>query len=211
MDIIYIYNFSLCLAFGTTGSAHKLIEDLSMRYRIDTTSLTQIAVAVFAFGLLLPAAQAKALNDSQIVAIYNQVNSIDIETALVGQVRGHSQDVRNLAKTVASDHTGVRKAVHDLATKIGIIPALPSSRANVTASHYNVIATLRTKSGPEFDRAYLKHEMKFHKDAMDAVRDVLLPATENAELRSHFESVLPHFEHHLHATISVAKKLGVYE
>jgi len=48
---------------------------------------------------------SNGLNDAAIMAIYDQVNRFDIETALLGQVMGHSPKVRALGKMVSGDHT----------------------------------------------------------------------------------------------------------
>jgi putative membrane protein len=166
------------------------------------------AAGVLLLSPIMGPAMAADLDDAAIVAIYNQVNSIDIETALLGEVMGYSEDVRALARMVANDHTGVRQAAHDLALDIGVTPDLPAARAAAAQAHYKTIADLRTKSGAGFDQAYLLHEIAFHDAAAKAVRTVLLPAAKSPELKAHFEAVLPHFEHHLAETIRVAKKLG---
>lgn len=168
-----------------------------------------LAALAIILGLVAPAADADRLDDAAIIAIYNQVNSIDIETALVGQVKGHSPEVRELAEMVATDHTGVRKAAHQLSNKIGVTPKLPVDRAEAAKAHYDVIESLRAKSGPDFDRAYLLHELEFHRTAMETVKNTLLPAAHHPELKAHFSEVLPHFMHHLNETIRVAKNLGV--
>ncbi len=171
--------------------------------------LRALIAGAIAVSLMPVAVHAGQINDAAIVAIYNQVNSIDIETALVGQVKGHSSEVRALAEMVSRDHTGVRKAAHELAVKIGVTPSLPAARAAAAKRHYDVIAKLRAKSGAEFDRAYILHEIDFHRSAIEAVKKILLPATSHPELKAHLESVLPHFSHHLDETIRVAKKLGI--
>lgn len=150
----------------------------------------------------------QSLDDAAIVAIYNQVNSFDIETALLGETKGSSEQVRSLAKMVSGDHTGVRKSANDLAKEIGVAPALPPARSKAAADHDLVIQDLRSKSGAEFDRAYLKHEIAFHKDAINAVRTILMPQARSPKLRQHFAKVLPAFEHHLAQTEEVARQLG---
>ena len=184
---------------------------LQIHRRIQKNIRALVCGMMIATALTIPlsdTAKAGGLNDAAIIAIYNQVNSIDIETAIVGELMAHTEDVRALAHMVAKDHTGVRKAAHDLALKIGITPDLPASRATAAQAHYENIANLRTKSGAEFDRTYLLHEIKFHTAAANAIRDVLLPAAKSPELKAHFKSVLPHFAHHLAETIRVAEKLG---
>jgi predicted outer membrane protein len=56
---------------------------------------------------------------------------------------------------------------------------------------------LLSLTGAAFDRAYAKHEVAFHRSAIDAVRKVLLPATTCQALKTHLNAVLPAFEHHL--------------
>jgi putative membrane protein len=71
------------------------------------------------------------------------------------------------------------------------------------------VALLQSKTGAEFDRAYLQHEVAFHQSVVDAVKHTLLPAIKNDELRNLMNTVLPGFEHHLAATKAIAMKMGV--
>jgi putative membrane protein len=72
-----------------------------------------------------------------------------------------------------------------------------------------VVALLRSKTGADFDKAYLQYEVTFHQSVVDAVKGTLLPAIKNDELRNLMNTVLPGFEHHLAATKAVAMKMGV--
>ena len=71
------------------------------------------------------------------------------------------------------------------------------------------MALLQSKTGAEFDKAYLHYEVAFHQSVVDAVKGTLLPAVKNDELRNLMKSVLPGFEQHLAATRAVARKMGV--
>src|SRR5262249_36501077 len=75
------------------------------------------------------AAHASELTDAQILAIYVQVNTFDIETALLGRAQAKSDAVRSLATHVAADHTGVRQNAYALATQCGATLELPPARA----------------------------------------------------------------------------------
>jgi putative membrane protein len=70
------------------------------------------------------------------------------------------------------------------------------------------VALLQSKSGAEFDEAYLRHEISFHQSVIDAIKSTLLPAVKNEELKKLIDKVLPGFEHHLAATKAAASKLG---
>lgn len=167
-----------------------------------------LALAV-AGALFAVPAKAQALTDREVVAVYAQVNSFDIEAALLGASRGKAPSVRALAAMVAGDHLSVRRAVNALARDAGITLSLPADRAAAAVEHDTRMSKLITLSGGDFDRAYVAHELAFHRAALQAVRSVLLPQAQNAQLQAHFREVLPHFEHHIAETERVARELGV--
>ena len=169
----------------------------------------QTMISVAAIALSGTGAIADGLSDAEIIGIYSQVNSFDIETALLGEVMGQSEEVRALGEMVSNDHSGVRAGVHQLASELGIVPVLPPARIKAAMEHDKVIETLRAAGPDGFDEAYLTHEIAFHRSAIAAVEGLLLPEADAPELKAHFEAVLPAFEHHLHANIEAAEKLGV--
>jgi putative membrane protein len=151
-----------------------------------------------------PTAEAADLNDAQIIGIYIQVNSFDIETALLGRSQGSSSAVRQLAEHVASDHLGVRQAAYDLAASCETRPVLPKERDAAAIEHGKTMSKLLALKGSEFDRAYLQHEAAFHAAAISAVKTSLLPASACPQLQAHLREVLPAFEHHLEQTQALA-------
>jgi putative membrane protein len=161
--------------------------------------LRLFAIAAAMAALPLPAAQAAppAPSDAQIVAIYEQVNSFDIETALLGVSKAESKDVRELAMHVAADHIAVRQGVLDLAKAEHLGFDLPAARAEDALAHAALMAKLNAASGAAFDRLYLENEVAFHRAAIEAVQTVLLANVKNTVLKKHFADVLPAFEHHL--------------
>ncbi len=152
---------------------------------------------------------ADDLSDAHIIGIYSQVNSFDIETALLGELMGSSEEVRAIGRMVSGDHSGVRAVVHALAKEIGVVPVLPPSRIDAARDHDAVILSLRNLKGADFDAAYLRHEIAFHQTAINAVEQLLIPETESPELKAHFETVLPAFYHHLAMNVEAAKSLNI--
>ena len=164
------------------------------------------SAAAIAFGVVLAspaAAQAPALTDSQIVAIYAQVNSFDIETALLAERKGCTDQVRSLAHHIGADHLAVRKAILELAAAQGIGYDLPPARVEAQRGHDAVMARLSTLKCDAFDAAFLEHDVAFHTAAIEAVRTILLPNTKNPELKKHFTAIVPAFEGHLASTKAV--------
>ena len=175
-----------------------------------TQKKTILALFVLCAAISGRAQSCSELDDSAIIGIYNQVNAFDIESALLAQSRGDSSELRNLSQEVAEHHRDVRLTAAELARTMGIVETIPASRETDMLAHDRAMVELSNKSGVEFDRAYLQHEIAFHEATINAIKTVLLPGARDPRLKKHFESMLPHFEHHLKATISLAQKLGYH-
>ncbi len=172
------------------------------------TLLNKLTGAVVISFVLSGSAIGAALDDATIIAIFDQANAADIATGKIGAQKGHSEEVRALGRMVATDHEAVLQMGRDLAKKLGITPTPPANDTSV-ANQEKALAILKSKSGPEFDKAYLQHEIAFHQSVIDAIKGTLLPAIKNEQLKALVNKVLPGFEHHLAATKSAAAKLGV--
>ncbi|GAB4352652.1 MAG: hypothetical protein Kow0026_10330 [Oricola sp.] len=165
------------------------------------------AGAILAISAAIPAA-AGDLSDANILAIFDQANMADIQTARLGYKKGRAQAVRDLAMMVMTDHEAVQRMGRDLGTKLGLI-AEPVDGDMALANHAKAYGALQAASGDAFDAAYLKHEIAFHTAVIDAINEVLLPSIEAPEFRELVIAVLPGFEHHLAETKRVAAELGV--
>ena len=168
-----------------------------------------VALSLTAAAMTTPLpTTAGNLDDATIVAIFDQANMADIATARLGAKKGHSKEVRELAKMVATDHMGVQRMGRDLASKLGVLGPRPAGDGSWMAQA-EARAMLDRLEGPAFDAAYLKYEVGYHTAVIDAINTTLLPSIENAELKALVLKVLPGFEHHLAITKKTADKLGV--
>lgn len=167
------------------------------------------AAATFALATVAPqmAAAQKPLDDPTIVAIYDAANTADIETGELAVARGHSKAVRDFGAMLARDHKMVRQQGRDLAAKLGVKPTPPADKSAAEA-HAAAMKLLRAKTGADFDKAFLAHEVAFHASVIDAINKTLLPAISNAELKGLVERVAPAFQAHLLAAQKLQKDLG---
>src|SRR6185295_10046593 len=94
-----------------------------------------------------------------------------------------------LGRMVATDHVAVQQMGRDLARKLRVTPTPPDNDTSV-ADYARTVALLQSKSGADFDKAYLQYEVAFHQSVVDAIKDTLLPAATNAELRKLLNTVL---------------------
>jgi putative membrane protein len=147
---------------------------------------------------LRAAAAPAALDDATIVAIFDAANTWDIETGTLAEKKGTTKDIRDFGAMLVHDHTMVRQQGRDLAKKLGVQPTPPKDFA-MAKDHEAAMKTLRAAKGAEFDRAFLQHEVAFHRAVIDAVTSTLLPATKNQELKDLQTKVAPAFQAHMTA------------
>lgn len=143
--------------------------------------------------------------DAEIFAVTDQFNTLDIEIGRVGAERGRSEEVRALGKTVASDQEAMQIKGRELGRKLKIFAKPPR---NELGSYAETVAKLQAKSESEFDSAYLKQEIVFERNVINALTQ-MLPSITEAELAKFMGEVVRKFEQHLAAMKAVAKNLAL--
>ena len=174
---------------------------------------TAVAIAIAAvLGVSASPASGRAQeradgpDDATIVAIFDAANTADIETGKLASERGSSKEVRDFGAMLARDHEAVRKMGRELAAELGVTPTPPTDDQSAR-NHDAAMKQLRTLKGPAFDRAFLRHEIAFHKAVIDAIESTLMPAIDNAQLKALVEKVAPAFEAHMLAAQQLEKSL----
>jgi putative membrane protein len=146
-----------------------------------------------------PAVKAAPLNDAQIAAIVVAANAVDAETGDLAAERASNPAIKQFGKTMATDHRAVNAAAGELVARLKVTPAENAVSQKLTSDGATFRAELANKSGAAFDRAYIAHEVEYHKAVIAAVDQVLIPNATNAELKQTIISVRPalvaHLEH----------------
>lgn len=169
-----------------------------MSSRLSYITLAAAAALVVAPLAIAPAAaaQSTALDDPTIVAIFDAANSWDMETGALAAKKGTTKEVRDYGEMIARDHKAVRQMGRDLATKLGVTPT-PPKNFGMAKDHAAAVSTLEAAQGTAFDRAFLQHEVAFHKAVIDAMNTTLLPSLKNEEVKSLVKKVEPAFSAHM--------------
>jgi putative membrane protein len=163
---------------------------------------TFVAAALVASAALAPLSQAGAqaakLDDPTIVAIFDAANTWDIETGTIAEQKATTKEVRDYGEMIARDHKAVRQLGRDLAAKLGVTPT-PPKNFGMAKDHATAVSQLKAANGKAFDRAFLQHEVAFHKAVIDAINTTLLPSLQNEEVKNLVKKVAPAFQAHMAA------------
>ncbi len=181
------------------------------RRRPSRAWLSATLVIALPLALTLPAGAASAQadtgpDDATIVAIFDAANTADMETGQLAAERARSQEVRDYGAMLVRDHRQVRQMGRDLAAKLGVTPTPPKDDQGAR-DHALAMRRLREVPAADFDRAFLQHEVAFHKAVLDAMNSTLIPAIDNAELKELVEKVAPAFQAHMMAAQALLDKV----
>lgn len=155
------------------------------------------------FGLLLTGsalAQDARPTDPQIAHIAYTAGQLDIAAAEQALKKSQSQEVLDFAELMKRDHAAVNEQALALVEKLGVTPEdNPTSQA-LSRQAAAKLAELEKLEGSAFDAAYIANEVAYHQAVNEALRTTLIPAAQNAELKTLLETGLTLFtEHQQHA------------
>lgn len=156
-----------------------------------------ITATLFAIAAGAAHAQAGAPNDAQIAAIVVAANQVDIDAGKLAESKAKSAEVKEFAKRMVTDHTGVNKQATALVTKLHVKPEENATSESLKKSGADTRKRLEALKGAEFDRAYVDNEVTYHQTVLDAVDKTLIPSAKNEELKALLVKVRPAFVAHL--------------
>lgn len=153
---------------------------------------TLISLSIAGYGQ-----QTTKLSDPEVASVAVVANQIDIEYAQIALRISKNAEVVNFAQTMANDHKVVIAQAVALAKKLKVTPQTNTLTKSLLAEAEAVKKQLLAKKGKSFDLLYINNEVKYHKAVIAAVETVLIPETENAELKLLLQNVLPALIIHL--------------
>lgn len=155
-------------------------------------TLTLLA-ACFAAG----AQQRPQLTDPEIASAAVTANQIDVNYGKIALARSKNAEVRKFAQTMVTDHSGVIKQAAALAEKLHLTPRAGALTQKLLDGASATEKKLRAAAPAAFDKTYVDNEVAYHTAVITAVDSLLIPETDNAELKTLLEKVAPVLTEHL--------------
>jgi putative membrane protein len=169
----------------------------TQRRRKALCAVATIICAVALHPAIAKAQGGSAPTDPQIVRIVETADDIDINYAKLALSKATDKRVRDFAQQMITDHSAVQKSVIELAAKLNVTPADNETSNALKAQAEQTTQKLRGLKGNKFERAYVDNEVAYHEAVINAVKTVLIPSAQNAQLKSALQGAEPLFEGHL--------------
>jgi putative membrane protein len=116
--------------------------------------------------------------------------------------------VKAFAETMIRDRTALNNGATELVTRLGVTPRENDVSRSLEQQAAQMRDTLQTKSGAEFDRAYIDNEVAYHRAVLQAIDETLIPNAKNAELKQMLVDVRPAIQAHLEHAQSIRRSLA---
>ena len=165
------------------------------------SSFTHALLPAIALCLLnsIPAlAQNKTtLTDPEVASVAVVANQIDIRYGELAKKKSTDPEVLKFAQTMIDDHNAVIGQAVALVKKLDVTPKDNAVSQSLSKDAEKTLKSLEAKSGADFNKAYVTNEVAYHKAVINAVETLLIPESENAELKQLLQNVLPALKAHL--------------
>jgi putative membrane protein len=124
------------------------------------------------------------LTDGQIAGIASRIDHAEMDAGKLALAQGKSATVRQFAQHMISAHGGVESKLNALMKKQGISSEESTVCDKLTSDTAAQKQALMGQSGFDFDRSYLKAQLKDHQDVLQLFDSKLLVEVQNPELRA---------------------------
>ncbi|HKC60544.1 MAG TPA: DUF4142 domain-containing protein [Myxococcales bacterium] len=156
----------------------------------------------------LAASPAFAITDPEIADVALTAHKIDIARGKLALSKTKNAEVKQFAQQMVDDHgAGLKEAVA-LATRLGVKPESNATSKSLQDGAKKAAARLKKESGAKFDKDYIDTEVGFHQALIDAVKNTLIPNTQNKDLKQLLSDAVTTLEGHLQHAKNVQAQLG---
>lgn len=167
-----------------------------------------LGAVVAACSLIEETLPGLTLSDSNVMSVLDSLGKNEIDAARLAQQKAATPEVRAFAGRVLKEHRELDEANRNLAAELSVEPQTPLLASQFTAAHEDGMRTLRSASGPAFDRAYLAHEIQQHVRAFNFVQ-AAAETEYTPELRQELVRAGPELLSHISAARALSRHLGV--
>jgi putative membrane protein len=154
-----------------------------------------------------PAAAPATLTDVNIVALLDEANAADSASGAIAVKKGKSASVKEFGHTMMRDHHALRKAGQDLAKKLNLTATPPSGDTLATAAQKWNDSLTAMPAGPDWDKAYIDHEVATHQ-AVQALLQTAQGAAQDTSLKALITKAQPTIDAHLKKAQDIQAKLS---
>lgn len=170
--------------------------------------ISNLMLCALLMSTILQAQDNPKLSDAEVASVAVVANQIDISYAEIAQKKSKNEEILKFATTMINDHNAVIGQAVALVEKLGVTPKDNAVSQSLLAGAEETKKTLQKAKKSEFDKVYIDNEVAYHKAVIAAIEGLLIPETENGELKELLQGVVPALQAHLKHAEMVQSKVS---
>ena len=149
-----------------------------------------------------------AVTPEGILSQMNVANTTEIQVSTLASKKASSASVKQIAKKLAGRSHEEPPGGQALAQKLNV--NLTSAQGgNVSAADSAAMpADLQGKSGTDFDKAFVQHEIDDHQANIEKIETQIMPSLQNEQVKAYLQKTLTAMQGHLSSLQKVQQQLG---
>ena len=149
-----------------------------------TTETLSVFVALAAFPLLIcPVFASESFSDAQAIGYIVASDDGQIEMSKIVQAKTQNSTVRDFAARMIKVHDDRTAELLAIAKEAGIQPVGSEDSGKLQAVLKDDVTELKADGDATIDKMFMKQEIDHHRNVIQELTNVLLPAVQNAKLK----------------------------
>lgn len=154
-------------------------------------------------------ASATVMADANVAAVAHAANMDEIQTSQVALQRSQNAQVRQFAQMMITEHTAVDQQMMQMLQARSMAPQPNAAAQAAMEATRATVANLTQRSGMDFDRAYMMHQVQAHRWTLTSLDQTLIPSTRDPEMKAFLTTrVRPGVAMHLEAAQRISASMG---
>lgn len=144
-----------------------------------------------------PTEVSYSANDREVVGLMLSIQKIDHIYEEVAKAKASTPELKEALGQVLHNSEHIKIQTEAVLKKLTIEEKGSSAKKSLLRGMHRYLKPLKEKTGLDFDKAYLKNQLRFDQFCVDIVTNKLLPNTDNNALKALLESFLPIYHREL--------------
>ncbi|HEX8454727.1 MAG TPA: DUF4142 domain-containing protein [Longimicrobium sp.] len=154
-------------------------------------------------------ASATVMTDANVAAVAHAANMDEIQTSQVALRRSQNAQVREFAQMMITEHTAVDQQMMQMLQAKNMTPQPNAAAQAAMQATQATLANLNQRSGMDFDRAYMMHQVQAHRWTLTSLDQSLIPSTRDPEMKGFLSTrVRPAVAMHLESAQRINASVG---
>jgi putative membrane protein len=162
-----------------------------------TTTLSAAGASNSSLGFVAKGAPTFSLSDAQILEVTHVANAGEIAQAKLAEQKSSDARVKKLAAMMITDHTDADNKGAELARNEGLALAASTTSSSVKSDGGHILADLSSKSGADFDKAYVDAQVSEHTAVLRALDNQLIPNARDGQVQALLQTIRSKVAEHL--------------